>query len=470
VRRLGAALLLAGCMVGPDYVRPDVPMPDQWTQELGGGLFEGEAQLADWWTVLDDPVLDGLIERAAAGSLDLKIAVARIKEARARVGVVAGRKYPTVNASGAAGGARPSAEAPIAPPVVDSTTLYEVGLDAAWEIDLWGRVRRSVEAARGDLAASVEAERDVKVSLFAEIAVTYVSLRTLQERVAIARSNLDSQKESLRIAESRFRNGLSPELDVQQATTNLSTTEASLPALEDQIASAINRIAVLLGEHPEAVKDELTATGPVPLPPEKVVVGLPANLLRQRPDVRGAERRLAAQTARIGVATADLYPTFVLAGNIGWQAEDLGNLLTSSARVWEGGLAFNWNLFSAGSVRSNIDVQDARTEEALHVYELTILLAIEEVEDALVSYVQEQQRRDALSRAVDAAKRAADLCRDLYKQGLTDFNNVLDTERTVLSLEDQLADSRGRVSVNLARLYKALGGGWQDPTQDRPAG
>jgi NodT family efflux transporter outer membrane factor (OMF) lipoprotein len=440
MRAIAAAVLLtvsAACTVGPDYQRPDIPVPDQWTEELTTGVFQGDAELAEWWTALNDPALDALIQRAAERNLDLRIATARIDQSRARLRITTGERFPDLDGTGQA-------------------TRFR-------EIDLWGRVRRSVESATADLAASMEDRRDVRVSLFAEVATTYIELRTIQDQLAIARSNVKTQEGSLELANSRFKNGISPELDVKQAESNLATTESSIPGLAQRESQAINRLALLLGEYPARLRGELSKPAPTPLPPTRVVVGIPANLLRQRPDVRAAERRLAAQTAKIGVATADLYPQFTLSGNIGWTADNGGNLIGSDSRTWGIGPSMSWNLFDGGRVRGRIDLEDARTEESLATYERTILTAVEEVENALTAYVREQERRDALDRAVEAARRAAELSRDQYKKGLTDFNNVLDSERTVLQLEDDLATSRGRVTANLAALYKALGGGWKRP-------
>jgi NodT family efflux transporter outer membrane factor (OMF) lipoprotein len=461
-----AVLLLVpvACTVGPDYQRPDIPVPDQWAEELSIGVFQGDAELAEWWTVLNDPVLDALIKRAAERNLDLRIATARIDQSRARLRIAGGERFPDLDGTGQATRFRPSGESPLTiPGGVEDSSILSLGADASWEIDLWGRVRRSVESATADVAASMEDRRDVRVSLFAEVATTYIELRTIQEQLAIARTNVKTQEGSLELASSRFKNGISPELDVKQAESNLATTEASIPGLQQRQAQAINRLALLLGEYPARLRKELSEPAATPLPPTRVVVGIPANLLRQRPDVRAAERRLAAQTAKIGVATADLYPQFTLSGNIGWTADNGGNLIGSDSRTWGIGPSMSWNLFDGGRVRGRIDLEDARTEESLATYERTILTAVEEVESALTAYVREQERRDALDRAVDAARRAAELSRDQYKKGLTDFNNVLDSERNVLQLEDDLAASRGRVSANLAALYRALGGGWAPP-------
>ncbi len=453
-----------GCKVGPDYVRPDLATPDAWHQELDGGLFQGTASLARWWTVLNDPVLDGLVARASTGNLDLQITLARIKEARGGLRIAGGELFPDLDATGTAERFRASEEGPFPTPDPEGnedTSIFEVGIDAAWEVDVWGRVRRSVEAAERDYRAAIEDQRDARVTLYSELARNYVNLRTLQERLSIAQSNVATQQGSLDLTQSRHDVGLAPELHVRQAESNLATTQSTIPAFEQAIATSINRIAVLLGHHPHRLYEELSAQAQIPMPPEKVVVGIPSNFVRQRPDIRASERRLAAQTARIGVATADLYPQFSLFGSVGWSAEDIDDLIGSSSRVWSIGPSFRWNLFDGGRVRGNIEVQDARTEQLLKVYEKTVLLGLEEVENALVGYVKEQHRRDTLARAVAASKRAAELASEAYTAGLTDFQNVLDAERSMLDLEDSLAESRGRVVTNLVAIYKALGGGWQ---------
>ncbi len=470
MRRLAWVLLgAAACTtVGPDYERPEIQTADAWHQELTGGMFQGESDLASWWTVLNDPTLNSLIDRAGHGNLDLKIALARIMEARAQLKIAGADRLPDLNAFGGGARVRFSADNPIIPPPVaaDNTSIFAVGVDAAWEIDVWGRIDRQVDAATGNFQASIEDRRDVRVTLYSEVALNYVGLRALQERRQIAESNVETQRSSLQLAQSRFDAGLTSELDVKQAETNLATTEARIPRLDQGIVLAINRLGVLVGQQPHTLHKELAKPKPIPLPPERIMLGVPANLLRQRPDIRSSERRLAAQTARIGVATADLYPRFSIAGSFGWVAEDVGDLFGSSSRAFSIGVPFQWNVFDGGRIRANIKVQDARTEALLAAYEQSVLLALEEVEGAMTSYALEQVRRDALQRAAESASRAAELSRDLYTKGLTDFQNVLDTERSKLEIQDLHADSRGRVTDNVIRLYKALGGGWWTEEED----
>jgi NodT family efflux transporter outer membrane factor (OMF) lipoprotein len=342
--------------------------------------------------------------------------------------------------------------------------------DSSWELDIFGGTRRSIEAANADLQAVQEDLQDVLVSLVAELALNYIETRTYQARLTAAQANLESQAETYQLTDWLSQAGLSDELAVQQALYNLENTRSQIPTLRAGLQQAMNRIAVLLGEKPGAIHKELAAQGPIPVPPLKIVVGVPADLLRRRPDVRRAERELAAQTARIGVATAELYPRFRLSGSIGLDALSFDNLLrglsTSDDWTLSGGPAVSWRVFDAGAIRRNIEVQSALQEQALIQYEAAILGALEDVENALVSYVEEQQRKDRLLEATKAAEKAAELAQYNYQAGRTDFSSVLDAQRSLLSFQDQLVQSDGTVTSNLIRLYKALGGGWSSMASD----
>jgi outer membrane protein, multidrug efflux system len=468
---LAALLLLQGCMVGPDYVPPDTQMPDRWNQELSQGLTEGKADLRTWWTTLDDPTLNRLIERSTLSNLDVKQAVARIRQARAQFGIATGEIAPSVAAQGQVQTSRISnnvAEG-TAPPQSRTDTFYSLGLDASWEIDLWGRIRRNIESADASIGAQIEDFRDVLVVLYAEVADTYVQIRTLQSRIASALGNVGTQQGALQLTVNRNRAGLAPDLDVRQAQLNLATTQAFVPTLRAALAQNINRLAVLLGEFPSALQAELAEDGSIPQPPAEVVLGLPTELLRQRPDIRQAERQLAAQTAQIGVATAQLYPALSLSGAFAFESFSSSDLLKWESRAFQFGPTLRWNIFDAGRIRSNIVLQDALTEEFLASYEATVLSAVEEVETAMASYVQEVQRREALERSVVAARASVDLVDTLYRSGLTDFQNVLDTQRSQFEQEDALAESRGLVTQFLIQLYQALGGGWGAPAEEGSA-
>jgi NodT family efflux transporter outer membrane factor (OMF) lipoprotein len=415
------------------------------------------AALASWWSILGDPVLDELMERAVTGSLDLKQAVARIQEARARRGISEAGLFPALDASGSASRSKSSENAG------SGTTgnFFAAGFDAAWEIDVFGGTRRAVEAADADLAAVREGMRDVLVTLAAEVALNYLDVRTTQLRLAAAEKNLALQQESYDFIDWRYQAGLSNALELRQARYTLENTRAQIPVLRSSLEAARNRLAVLTGSAPGSVHSLLAETRPIPSLPPMIAVGVPANTLRQRPDVREAERRLAAQTARIGFATADLYPRFRLSGSIGLESLESADLFSAGSSAWRILPGVSWNVFDAGAIRRNIEAQSALQEQFLLAYEASILGALEEVENALTEYAQEQLRREHLAAAVEAARQAAELAGQQYGAGLVDFNTVLDAQRALLSLEDQLASSEGTVTGNLVRLYKALGGGWQ---------
>ncbi len=431
---------------------------------MGGGLNaqEDPQTLSKWWTTLKDPVLSGLIQRAVYGNLDLKKARARIREARARRGIAKSALFPTVDASSSAVRSRSSEDRGMG----QTDTLYSAGLDASWELDIFGGVRRSVETADANIEAAQEGLRDVLVSLLAEVALNYIDVRAYQARLTVAESNLGSQNETLQLTQWRYEAGLSDRLDVEQAHYNLENTQSQIPPLRTGAEQAMNRIAVLLGEEPGTVHKELETYTAIPAIPLQVAVGVPADLLRRRPDVRQTERDLAAQTAKIGVATADLYPKFTLNGSIGLEAFSLGNLFTSGSRTFSAGPSVTWRVFDAGAIRQNIEVQSALQEQYLITYEAAVLNALKEVENAVVAYGEEQNRRESLREATGAAQRAVDLAQLKYQAGLSDFLNVLIAQRSLISFQDQLVQSDGTVVSNLVRLYKALGGGWTSLAPD----
>jgi NodT family efflux transporter outer membrane factor (OMF) lipoprotein len=440
-------------------VAPKVAAPQQWSAELQAGLRStppAPHTLATWWTTLEDPVLSDLIARAITGNPDLKQARARVREARAHRGISAAGRFPTLEATGAVSTSRSSKEIGTG----TQRELYAIDFDASWELDVFGGIRRAIEAAQAGLEASEAQYGDVLVSLLAEVALNYIDTRTFQTRLAVAEANLATQMETHQLAVWRFTAGLTTALDVEQATFNLENTRAQIPTLRTEIAQAQHRLAVLLGEPPGALYEQLTARQPIPVTPLDIAVGVPAEVLRRRPDVRRAERQLTAQTARVGVATADLYPRFALLGSIGLEALSLGNLFAAGSRTFSLGPTVAWPIFRAGAIRQNIEVQNALQEQALLQYEATVLAALEEVENALVAYAQEQQRRQALTDATQAAQRAVNLAHNAHASGLSDFLNVLEAERSLLSFQDQLAQSEGQVTSHLIRLYKALGGGW----------
>jgi NodT family efflux transporter outer membrane factor (OMF) lipoprotein len=458
-----AACLLTGCIkVGPDYVRPEINLAGSWRNS--GNRFADNATalqlLSSWWTIFQDDKLTALIGQAIAGNLDIKKAQARLREARAKQLVVQADLFPSLNATGSAKRNKSWSDqtAGTTAGIQDSASAI---LDASWELDIFGGTRRSVEAASANAQAVREDLRDVLVSLIAEVASNYLSLRTTQSRIETTQSSINTQNETYQLVLWGHEAGLVDGLAVQQAKYNLESTRAQLPTLRTQLEQYLNRIAVLLGEQPEKVSRQLLQGTGIPSAPAEVAAGVPAGVLRQRPDVRRAERELAAQSARIGVATAELYPSFTLNGSIG--VETLSTNHQGSSKTWNliGGPQVSWAVFTAGAICQNIEIQKALYGQAKSDYESTILTALEDVENALTAFAQEQVRCRSLQEGTLAARSAVDLSRAKYRAGLTDFYDVLDAERSLYSLQDQLVQSSGAVSINLVSLYKALGGGWQ---------
>jgi outer membrane protein, multidrug efflux system len=454
---------VTGCMVvGPDYTPPQTGDGlDYWSRSDRAGAHSGSPQLDEWWQKLDDPILTGLINDALAANPDLERARSRVREARARRGMETAARFPMMDAQGAAEttkvGTAPNGE------------LYNAGFDASWELDLFGGVTRRIEAATADLEAITEARRNVRISLLAEVALNYVEYRSLQRRIELAEGNVETQRKTLELVRTRYEGGYGKRLEVDQATTNLETSRARIPPLKTARERAAHRLAVLIGERPGQVADRLAPDKPVPHPPVRLVVGIPADLLRRRPDIRQAERELAAQSARVGVAVADLYPRFTLNGTLQFSTTDFTTLFDDTSRSAGIGPAFSWNIFSGGSIRNNITVQDEKQKQALLHYENTVLQALEEVENAMTAYAHEQQRRQTLEKAGAAAQNNVEQAQMLYKDGVEGFLQVLDAQRVLFDAQDQLAASTAEVTSNLIRLYKALGGGWAEHsiTQDK---
>jgi len=415
---------LTGCTLGPDYEQPDLSIPDIWQSKAAEGIEEREASVQTWWEALDDPALISLLQRAELANLDLEIAVARIREARAQFRIAKSDYWPEIDAQGSAG-AQQLSENSFGEFGGQTLESYQLGVGMSWELDIFGRIQRSVESSTASFEATIEDYRDVLVLLLADVGLNYVSAVTFQERIDLATENVKAQQESLQLTRDRFNAGLTSALDVAQAESNLANTEATIPQLETQLNAALNRIAVLLGETPGSVHDELLGNSDIPDPPDEVVVGIPADVMRQRPDIRRAERSLASQTALIGVAKADLYPRFSLTGFLGLDSGNIGDLLDGDSVTWSVGLPFVANLFDGGGRRGQVQVQEARTDQLLSAYKLTVLVAFEEVEDSLVAYAKERVRREILARAVAASQRSVELVRTQYLTGLTNFQNVL---------------------------------------------
>jgi multidrug efflux system outer membrane protein len=456
--------VLAGCAVGPNYEQPKTNTPPQWTS-LNGGETNGPVDLAQWWKNFGDTNLDAYIATAIQSNLTLRVAEARVREARAQKGIVSANLWPSLSGNGSYSRNHYGEHA--FPPLSGfgvplDYNLYDANFDAVWELDVFGGTRRAVEAAGAQIGATEYDQRDVLISLLAEVARNYISARAYQERLAIARDNIKVEQDVLDLTSNRFENGLGSDLDVEQSKALLSTTESQIPSLETGFDESVRSLAVLLGQQPDALMEEMSAKKDIPITPPLVPVGLPSELLLRRPDVQKAERDLAAATAQIGVAKADLYPKFSLTGIAGLQSTSAGNWFQYASRYWSAGPTVQWELFEAGSIMANIHVQNAKQEEALNTYQQTVLVALEDTENALTAYAKEQVRRESLNQSVEANQKAFDLSTQLYKSGLADFIRVLNSETQLFITQDALVESDQNVSQDLVQLYKALGGGWEN--------
>jgi NodT family efflux transporter outer membrane factor (OMF) lipoprotein len=521
-RRAGCAGLLlaalAGCAVGPNFERP-APWwsPVAWFGGRAKPALRSEPVAApvdpNWWDLFRDPELTSLEKRIAGTNLDVRIAAVRIAESRAQLGVARADLFPRINAdgsytrerisplgaiaalnganagtSGFTGGAGSFGSAgagfngatgtlgAIPATVVTSGKpippfdLWQYGFDSTWELDLWGQVRRGVESARATLQAAAENRRNTLVSALAELARDYIQLRGIQRNIQIVRENLQTAQESLRLTQERAASGLTNELDVSNAQSQVNSVAAQIPALQQQEAQAINALSLLLGQPPRALQAELGAPKPIPPVPPRVPVGLPSDLIRRRPDIRAAEAQLHAATADIGVAVAAFFPSVSLSGSFGFQALTLAKTFNWDARQYGIGPTISLPIFQGGRLRATLQLRKSQQKEAALTYQRTVLQALHDVDNALIAYANEQRRRDQLQLDVGASRRALDLARQRYTQGVATFLDVLDAERTVLAAEQQLNDSTTTVSTNLVALYKALGGGWETTYPAEPAG
>jgi multidrug efflux system outer membrane protein len=464
---------LAGCAVGPDYRPPQTEVPKTWdgqnvvAPDQPSKTTNQPVKLVEWWQAFNDPSLSSLVEMAIRSNLDVRLAEARIRQARASLGVAGAPLWPGVNASviyerSQNSSAVATTGGPALATAAGLRELFQVGLDASWELDIFGGTRRNIEAAGADLRAAVEDRRDVLVTLVGEVGNNYLNLRGFQQQVAIANKNLEAQKHNAEITRKRFEAGFVGALDVANANAQVATTQSQIPVLESSARAAIYNLGVLLGREPAALEKDLAQAAPIPPTPLEIPVGLPSELLRRRPDIRRAESQLHAATARIGVATADLFPRFSLTGSFGFSSNDLtklGNL--SNSKFWSFGPTVTWPVFAGGRIIYNIKVQDALTEQALLTYQKTVLTALRDVETALVAYAKEQQRRKSLVTAVVNNRKAVDLAMKLYVAGRSDFLNVLTAQLNLYTSENALVQSTNTVDTNLIALYKALGGGWE---------
>lgn len=450
------ALTLAGCAVGPNYRPPPAPEVAAFGNT---NSTTPDAIATNWWHHFNDPTLDRLIATATTNNFDLREAEARLKEARALWTEARFDYAPTVSSDNYYKNTQASiATLPNVGRRGRTLELYRVGFDATWELDLWGRVRRSVEAARATVAAVAASRDDVLVSVRAEVAANYLELRGIQAQLNVARLNATNQMDSLKLAEALRDGGQGTQLDVARARSLLSGTLASVPPLETAQDHAIHRISVLCGQPPTAFKSELLVPQPLNMGPTNLAISNPTELLRRRPDIRAAERSLAAATASIGVEVANLFPALTVSGSLGLQANHIADLGKAGTTAWDIGPHLTWAAFDLGRVRQRIKAADARAEASLAIYEKTVLLALEETENSLAVFGRERQRLALLTESEHSAAEAVELARQRYRDGVTDFLSVLDAERTLLSLQEQIAASQTHTATSLVAVYKALGG------------
>jgi len=458
---LAALLLIVACApVGPDFVRPEAPVNPAWLDAELAQFETSPASLAEWWRILEDPVLNEFIDTAIQRNNNLKIAGLRVIEAQANLGIATGNRYPQVQAvSGNAS-------------IVDSGDLrieqYSLGAGLSWEIDFWGRFRRGIEAADANLLATIANYDDAMVLVTAAVADTYVIIRATEKQLRLARDSVELQQRSFEIVDLLFRNGSSSELDALQAKTLLLGTTATIPGLEATLQQSKNALSVLLGMAPSDLAQLFKGDGAPPDVPEAVDVGMPADLLRQRPDVRRAELAALAQNALVGVAEANLYPSFSLNGFLGVSSTDVdtGNstiddLFSSDSATYSVGASFVWPFFNYGRIRNNIRVQDVRLQQALIAYQETVIQAAREVEDAMTSLTSTRAQDEILGESVMVATRSAQLAFLRYKEGFADYQRVLDAQQALFTQQQRYASNKGHVTRSLIQMYRSLGGGWQ---------
>ncbi|MHA7776130.1 efflux transporter outer membrane subunit [Roseibium sp. M-1] len=470
---LAGVLLLAGCMVGPDFERPDAPVLDSWSKGANlpvdnrTGFTTRSASSVAWWHVFKDETLNSLIAEAYRQNVGLQGAGVRVYEARAQFGIARGELFPQVQEiNGSSKSIRFSAKDPFIRDleriglVNDHITRVQTGFDAGWEIDVWGKIRRDVQSADANLKASLASYDDALVTLTGDIAATYVTVRELQQLIAAAKANAALQKKSLDITQLRLENGAATKLDVNEATVLYNNTLATIPAYEAELAQAYNALSVLLSEAPGGMKARLGTRARFPRVPAEVAVGVPADMLRRRPDIRYAEYVAAAQSAQIGVAKADLYPAFSISGAIGVRADDFANLFNNGTMAGFINPGFSWNFLNYGRIQNNVRVQDAKFQQALLNYENTVLSAYSEVENALTGFLRSKQEAVYLRRSVNSARAAVSEVGAQYEDGTASYNRVVDAQRSLYLAEARLIAADANVLTNLIAVYKGLGGGW----------
>lgn len=484
-------LALCGCIsAGPDFEPPDPQLPavsflgKPEPLALAGGLPPGGFAAAEtqWWSVFHDPILTSLVERAAAANLDVQTATLRLAESRFQLGVTASAEFPSINGNasyqrelfsqnGVLSLVKPLATSsnPLAAPFkIPPISIWQTGFDASWEIDIWGRVRRQIEAASAQVEASENDRRNILVSVLAELARDYIDLRGVQTQIRIAKANLASSNEILQVTKTRAQKGLTTGLDVENAAAQVEAVRATLPSLEDQESARLNALSLLLDEPPGSLRAELARAKPIPPAPPRVPLGIPSELARRRPDIRQAEAQLHAATATIGVAVADFYPRVTFNGNVEMNALDLKNLWKGSSLQYVFGPSVSLPIFEGGRLKSTLEFREAQQQEAAITYHKTVLQAWHEVVNALVAYRTEQQHRAHLKAQTEHSRQALALSKIRYENGVAEFITTLDAERTLLQAELQYAQSTAAVSANLVQLYKALGGGWEGVFPEEP--
>ena len=453
-----------GFKVGPDYCQRSAETAETWINADSPRLKSLAGVNPHWWTVFNDPTLDSLITATADENLTLKAAGCRIMEARAERGIAAGYMFPQEQKMGgsytrnALGDTYPLNQFPGLGHYYDQST---VGFSAAWELDFWGRFRRAIEAADANLEMQCASYNNILVLLQAEVAANYIQMRAFEERIQLAKKNIDLQKETLRIIRLREKAGMVTELDVQQATYNLGQTESMVPVLDAGRRRAQNRLCILMAKPPEDLSATISSPGVIPTPPSEIVVGIPADLLRRRPDVQQAERLAAIQSAKIGIAESEFYPHIAITGTIGLQAQNFSHLFNSQSVAGQIGPGFSWNLLNYGRIRNNVRAEEAKFQQTVLAYRDLVLKANEEVENGIVSYLREQERVASLNVSTKAATRSVEIATKQYEKGMIDYQPLLDSERVLTHQQDTLTESRGLIGVYLVSVYKALGGGWQ---------
>lgn len=468
VRLLLLGLLLPGCAVGPDYVRPDVAVPSAWSETKTPKAVSAKTY-AQWWQTFNDPVLDRLMRDAVAANLDLQQAAARIREARTQRVQTIAAGLPTLSAGASLNRRRNALSFSqsasgfgtggfgIGQQIIN---IFQMGFDAQWEIDLFGGVRRALEAAEANIEVQEENRRDIQVSLLAEVARNYIDVRNAQQLIEVTRSNASSQQETLELVRARQQGGLTSELEVAQADAQVAATRAQLPALDTSKKQAVHALSILLGREPGALLNRFEASRPIPAAVNPAPADLPSELLRRRPDIRRTERQLAAASAEIGVATAELYPKVNLAAFLGLQNSRITDF-TPIGKSWSMASSLSMPIFNWGKLQANIKAKKALYEQSFFAYRSAILTAFKEVEDALAAYVNELERRRSLARNVEASRLAVDLAKERYLKGLTSFLDVLTAEKVLYQAQSDFLASEAESALQLVALYKALGGGWQ---------